>query len=149
MRKLAVFCTLPGEDRRLLLDAFVAAALFRLALFFFSIDRLRTWAARAGRSRQPLDRIVWAGRVAARRVPGTTCLSSALALQRLLSAHGHDSELHIGVAHEDGAFAAHAWVEQDGRVLIGEAERRTYTRLVSWPIDGVSPGIGADRVHPR
>ena len=64
-------------------------------------------------------------------------------------AHGHDSELHIGVAHEDGAFAAHAWVEQDGRVLIGEAERRTYTRLVSWPIDGVSPGIGADRVHPR
>jgi hypothetical protein len=148
MTKLAALCALPATDRGLLLDAFVAAAVFRLALHFFPIDRLRTWAARTGHGRRALDRIIWAGGVAARWVPGTTCLSSALALQRLLSTNGHGSELHIGVA-QDGAFAAHAWVEQDGRVLIGEAARRLYTRLVSWPIGEVSPAIGADRGHPR
>ena len=147
MRKFAAFCALPGEDRGLLLHAVAAAVLFRLALYLFSIERLRSMAVRRGQGRRSFDRIVWAGRAAARRVPGATCLSSALALQRLLSAHRHASELHIGVARDHGEFVAHAWVERDGHVLIGEDERRTYTRLVSWTA-GTSPGIGADRAHP-
>jgi hypothetical protein len=149
VRKLAAFCALPGEDRVLLLHAFTAAALFRLALYFFPIERLRCLAAGAVGGRQSIDRIIWAGRVAARWMPGATCLSSALALQRLLSANGHTSELHIGVARDEGKIAAHAWVEQEGRILIGEDERRVYTRLASWPIAGASPGTGTDRASPR
>ena len=144
MRSLATLRSLSREDRRLLWDAFRAAVIFRLALYFFTIERLRRLASRKGKGGRPVGRIVWAAQAAARRVPGSTCLSSALTLQRLLSAHGHASELHIGVLKEAGKFEAHAWVEKDSQVLIGEDERRTYTRLVSWNA-GHAPEIGADR----
>ncbi len=133
MRSLAALRALSTADRRLLFDALAASALFRLALHFVSLARLRAWAGRPGRGDRPVERIVWAVGSATRRVPGATCLSSALTLQRLLCAHGHRSELHIGVARPGGVFAAHAWVERDGRVLLGEGERDAYVRLVSWP----------------
>ncbi len=148
MRDLAVFRALPDEDRRLLFEAFVATVMFRLALYFFSIERLRRLAGRRGHGTRPVDRIVWAARAAARRVPGTTCLSSALALQRLLTANAQASELHIGVTRDGGKFEAHAWVEQEGRILIGEDERRAYTRLLSWRAAAGPPSLGADRTHP-
>lgn len=80
----------------------------------------------------PADRLAWAIRTAARRLPGTSCLASALALQRMLSAGGLDSELHIGVARNDGDFAAHAWLTHRGEILVGEEEHEDYTRLVAW-----------------
>ena len=148
MKKLAAIRAMPAGDFRLLLDAFVATAMFKFALHLFSIERLRALAAKTGCGRQPVGDLVWAVGVAARWVPGTTCLSLALALQRLLSAHGHASELHIGVAHDGGQFAAHAWVEHDGRILIGEDERLAYTRLLSWQTGRTSPGGRADHSHP-
>jgi hypothetical protein len=130
-----------------LLGAFIAAAQFRLALSFVSLERLRGWAARPGRGNRPVERIVWAARTAARWTPAATCLSSALALQQLLCAHGHQSELHIGVARTAGDFAAHAWVEREGRVLIGESELDTYVRLVSWPSGESTAGTNENRLH--
>jgi hypothetical protein len=140
LRRLAAFWTLSGEDRRLLLEAFAACAWFRLVLYFVSANRLRGLAARSIRStgrsggpvERPVERIVWAVRTATRWTPGATCLVSGLALQRMLSRHGHRSELHIGVSRTGGVFTAHAWVERDGRVLVGEGELDTYVRLVSW-----------------
>ncbi|MCA0302737.1 MAG: lasso peptide biosynthesis B2 protein [Proteobacteria bacterium] len=132
MKSLAKLLSLPAEDRRLLGRALATNVEARLALHVLSIDRLRAWATRPGTATRDVERIVWAGRAAARRTPFATCLSSALALQRLLAAHGHDSELHIGVAGDDGVFAAHAWLEREGRILIGEDDRARYTRLTGW-----------------
>jgi hypothetical protein len=150
VNRLAAFIKLPGEERRLLLAAFAAAALFRLALYFVSLERLRALATRAGSGRRrfdhTVDRLVWAGRTAARWIPGTTCLSAALALQGLLSRYGHASELHIGVARDGGGFAAHAWVERDGCVLIGEDEKRNYTKLMSWSTEASPSDAGASGV---
>ena len=48
------------------------------------------------------------------------CLTQALALQWLLRRRGEKVQVHIGVRkNEDGVFAAHAWLEKEGRVLIG------------------------------
>ena len=59
----------------------------------------------------------------ARRMPWATCLIQAIAAQNVLAEHGHASILKIGVsADATGEFAAHAWLEQDGRVLIGGAD---------------------------
>jgi hypothetical protein len=138
LSKLAAFRALSGDDRWLLLEACVASVQARLALYFVSVKRLRGWAVRPGRGSRPVERIVWAVGAAARRTPAATCLSSALALQRVLCAHGHHSELHIGVSRAGGVFAAHAWVEREGRVLVGDSELDTYVRLMSWPA-GESP----------
>jgi len=67
--------------------------------------------------------IAGAVRSAARLVPGASCLTQALAARVLLEQGGHSSRLHIGVSREHGDFEAHAWVEHDGSIIIGEIER--------------------------
>lgn len=132
MSRLGRFLALSAGDKLLLAKAFVTLIGVRVALRAVPIERLRAWACRIGDGSRPVARIAWAGRTAARWLPGTTCLVSALAVQRLLSSSGHRGELHIGVARENARFAAHAWVECDGEVLVGEHERDLYTRLVAW-----------------
>lgn len=62
----------------------------------------------------------------------TSCLRQALLLQVLLARKGIASEVRIGVrAGEAGGVDAHAWVERDGRVLIGgEHASQQYARLI-------------------
>jgi hypothetical protein len=47
-------------------------------------------------------------------------LPAAYALHLLLHRHGYASRVQVGVAHTpEGAVEAHAWVEHEGRILIG------------------------------
>jgi len=62
--------------------------------------------------------VAWAVRLASRYVPRATCLTQALTAQMLLSWAGIEGTLHIGV-RMDPDFAAHAWVECGGRILVG------------------------------
>ncbi len=134
MRRLAAFVALAQSDRRLLLRAFATLAVVQFLLRLWSIDRLRAWSARTSSGSRPVDRIAWAVGSASRWMPGASCLPSALALQRLLSANAHSSELCIGVAKEGRAFVAHAWVVCEGRVLIDAHETAAYTRLMAWQV---------------
>jgi hypothetical protein len=132
MKPLATFLALPGSDRLLLVKAAATLVAVRCALHLVSIERLRSWAGRLRQGDRPAARIIWSVRTAARRVPGATCLSSALALQRLLSSAGHPSQVHIGVARDDSGFVAHAWLVHDGVVVIGEEEHERYVQLTAW-----------------
>lgn len=149
MKALRTLLALSSADRRLFGEALLTVLIARGALWTADIAWLRRWAAGAGRpggrstSRstgrstgrsigRPVGRIVWATQAACRRVPGATCLVSSLALQRMLSRHGHASELHIGVARKDTVFTAHAWVVCDGDVHDGVGSDEPYTRLVAW-----------------
>jgi hypothetical protein len=52
--------------------------------------------------------------------PGASCLTQALAAQVLLRREGFDPKLQLGVARDEaGKFIAHAWIECDGRIVIG------------------------------
>ncbi len=132
MRPLATFLALPGSDRLLLVRATATLVAVRCALHLVSIERLRAWAGHLREGNRPADPIIWSVRTAARRVPGATCLSSALALQRLLSSAGHPSQVHIGVARDASGFMAHAWLVHDGVVVIGEEEHERYAHLTAW-----------------
>jgi hypothetical protein len=58
---------------------------------------------------------------AARLVPRATCLSQALATIWLLAGRGHAASLRIGVKRGDaGELLAHAWVEHEGRIVVGD-----------------------------
>lgn len=139
MTRTTRFFALPRADRGLLLEAMATVVMVRLALHLVAIERLRSWAARrathtaAATEAAPVDRIAWAGRAATRAVPGTKCLASAFALQRLLSRQGYASKLHIGVARINDAFSAHAWLVCDGEILVGEDGHEAFTPLTAWP----------------
>jgi hypothetical protein len=85
-----------------------------------------------------MRQVVWAVTVASRYVPAATCLTQALATQILLSRRGHPTSLRIGVGRsEAGEFQAHAWVECQGRVVIGGIKALSrYTPLLSLGREG-------------
>jgi len=69
------------------------------------------------------------------------CLVRAVALNRMLEAHGiQGSTIRIGVRWLDGEFIAHAWVERDG-VILGDTAANTAT-FVPLTDARVSPSRG-------
>lgn len=126
------FFALEVREQLGLVKALIVLLGVQVALRMASIERLKSWASHIGSGTEPLERIVWSVRAVARRLPGCTCLVSAIALQRLLSRQGHVSELHVGVARQGEKFAAHAWLTRDGEFLIGETQGETYVPLMAW-----------------
>ena len=130
------FFRLPLAERRLVLAAAALAAGVRLALRvapFRLVQAALVRVARPSRSvpSLPVPRIVWAVTAATRRVPGANgCLVRALVARTLLARHGHPAALRIGVTRGPaGALAAHAWVESEGRVVLGGEVGAGFTPL--------------------
>lgn len=67
-----------------------------------------------------VDKIIWAVMVASRYLPGRVkCLARALTTQVLLEGHGYQAQLRLGVVKSEQGLEAHAWVESQGRIVIG------------------------------
>jgi hypothetical protein len=79
------------------------------------------------------------------------CLTRAVALSRMLEAHGiAGHSIRIGVRREGGSFTAHAWVELGNRVL-GDTVSNTLSYVpltqVSVTGDPILSGIARHRLH--
>ncbi len=140
MRRLR---TLGARDVLLLFKVGLLLGVVRVGLRLISLRRLHAFVARVPRlprarsapSAQSLARLVWAVEVTARYLGGS-CLARALTLQWVLSRHGVPTRLWVGV--KGGAasgvantkpFAAHAWLEHEGKLLIGGTLANGYWRL--------------------
>ena len=78
--------------------------------------------------------IIWAVESVSRRIPRATCLTQAIAAMLLLRWSGLEAQLCLGVAPSaDGSLRAHAWLERDGRALLGGTGRRSLVRLPELP----------------
>jgi hypothetical protein len=144
MRAFRRLRALRAADRRLLLEASSLLAVVRVGLWLLPFATVRRVARALGRSGPRATaaggpdeaRVVWAIGVAGRAVPRSTCLVRALAGQALLARHGWPSELRLGVARgPDGAFRGHAWLEREGRVLMGGVVTERYVTLASFESD--------------
>ena len=113
-------------------------ACVRLALWVLPFRKLQSLCERfrsAGwRREHPADaqQIARAVKLASRYVPCATCLTQALAAQVLLGWNGHEGQVHIGVARDaKKGFRAHAWVESEGKILVGGSEEiDDYSRML-------------------
>jgi hypothetical protein len=131
MGRINKFLLLCGADRRLLVRAFSLVFMIRVGLWVlpFSFMRkllvapARSDIAPALRPHDFISRAVWAVTVASTYVPLATCLTQALVTRYLLAQEGCNAVVRIGVARSRaGRFQAHAWVESNGRVVIGGSE---------------------------
>ena len=114
---------------RLLIRVAVLIACIRLGLQVLSFKRTSALVKRTSNPRVNKDelsfqerrRLIWAVRSLSKRMLSTKpCLTQSLALLWLLRRRGEDVQVQIGVRKNDaGEFAAHAWVEKEGSVLIG------------------------------
>jgi len=85
------------------------------------------------------ETIGWAVAAAGSLIPGgRRCLPRALAAEWILLGHGYHPSFKIGVAKgAAGNFEAHAWLECDGRTVIGGAELDRYAEILA---RGSKPG---------
>jgi len=147
MDRARKFLRLTATDRRLLISAALLLGAIRLGLWLFPFLTLRQLLRKLATIPNRSDslksgcqeRVVWAVVVASRYVPMSTCLTQALAAQVLLARRGYSAHLHIGVAKEgaEAKLKAHAWVESDGKVLIGSSEPGRYMHLLA--LEGEEP----------
>lgn len=128
MRELAratrKWIRMPQRRRRLLLQAAILSGAARALLGPLPLATLRKvlasfaeWIVPSGCTADEGE-VLRALSVVNRRLGGT-CLMNALAAQALLTRYGYPVTLRIGASLKDGGFAAHAWVERNGEVLIG------------------------------
>ena len=140
-RELAVrsgqAAALDANDWKLLRRAWVAVAHSRMALWVLPWRRLGMLInirPETASVRPSPTRLEWSVRVVSHAVPCATCLTQALALQRLLVRHGYGATVQVGACNVDGRFLAHAWVEHEGQSLLGKPEDvARYARFFTWP----------------
>jgi hypothetical protein len=132
MRRLANLLRRSPHQRSLLMAALGWVVVVRVALWclpYGTVRRLTTTRVAPSPTpppprdgRDPLVGSVTAAvRSASRYVPRATCLTQALVAERMLARRGRVTTLRIGVVRDTtGALEAHAWLEHDGRVVIGD-----------------------------
>ena len=132
------FVRLPARERAVLTRAIITLGAARLATWILPFPVGRRLLVGKRRSSTPTvtrDQITWAMAHAQRVVPRATCLPQALAAEALLTRGGLAADLQIGVMKTNaGRLLAHAWVESDGRIVVGNLpELGAYTRLPTLP----------------
>jgi hypothetical protein len=128
MRHVRRFLHLPSAERQLFGTALLLVVAVRLGLSTLPFRRVRQLVGRWSRVRAPQGRVMRPSPdqiarhivAAARYVPAATCLTQGMSAQVLLARYGYKTELRIGVARRSSrGIDAHAWVEHDGRILVG------------------------------
>jgi len=119
----------PRNEIFLVAQAVAALTATRLALHWVRLPVLRrgVWRILAGGrqlpegQRLPMARVLGCTEAASRVLPvSTTCRATAIVVQALLQRHGYAVQLRIGVRlPAAGEFAAHAWLEHEGRIVVG------------------------------
>lgn len=136
-----MFLALSRSERALVLGTFAPLIAMRAALWTLPFARVSRIAdamsppirANATRDRPSPDRIAWAVAAVSRVVPrANNCLVRALATGIMLKRYGYPSELKIGVMKPAaGRFEAHAWLESEGNVVIGDFQLDQYVPLAA------------------
>ncbi|HEY8748229.1 MAG TPA: lasso peptide biosynthesis B2 protein [Tepidisphaeraceae bacterium] len=138
-RRIAKFARLGLREQWLAIRIVGMLWRVRIALWVLPFQRVRAMATRMGRagvgknasgiSAHNLTSLI---SVAAVHVPGASCLTQALVAQALLERYGYEPVLKIGVGRTgpDNRFGAHAWIELEGKVVIGQVTMLDqYTQL--------------------
>ena len=128
MIRLKKFIGLQWQEQRLLLESCLLLAIAVVGVRLVSFRLLQRWAGGGTTPDKRVnsfseEKICWSISAARRIVPGSTCLTEALAMQLLLRQCGYASSIRVGVRKTpNGDFSAHAWVENDGRIIFGQTQ---------------------------
>lgn len=137
MTRVRKFFKLSSRERTILMRSFVWVVLYRIGLWILPFDSAKRWALGNARpvsevyDHQMVAEIVRAVTFASRYVPYASCLTQALAAKKLLRHSGQIAELKIGVTKSNGEFEAHAWLEIDGRIVLGRQRMHSRYAVLS------------------
>jgi hypothetical protein len=119
-------------------EAFVAIVLARLVVRFVPTARIFSWANRPPRrinrfAGNEASWVLWAVEsIGAKPWMNALCLPRALATHAMLRRRGIASRLCLGVARQEQALIAHAWVEVGENNFVSDPETSRFTRLAKF-----------------
>jgi hypothetical protein len=119
-------------------EATVMLALARLAVRFVPPARILAWAKRPpSRVRRfHMGEVGWVRwsieTIGPKPWMKAACLPRALAAQAMLRRRGIASQLCLGVARDNGALSAHAWLELGQAIIVGGNEAPLFSKLVEF-----------------
>jgi hypothetical protein len=129
MSKFSKFLELSGRRKKFLVQALLILIAVRGSLWLFPyrwVDRGTSSLRFSGEAQKTSDaaiimEIAESVRFCRRFVPHASCLTQAQSTKVLLALNGKACDVKIGVdVDENQRFIAHAWVEVDGRIIIGK-----------------------------
>ena len=122
----------------MLVEAVFMLLAAKLAIRVLPAARLLSWAGREPRNQRRFanpELPALAAKVVTEAAPlrciKAACLPQALSLQAMLRRRGIQSRLCLGVARNGQRLAAHAWVQIDRKVIIGET-REAFAELAQF-----------------
>lgn len=144
MKQIRSFLALNWSDRWMLLQTYILLTSIRLGLLLLPFERLWKGLIKLGQRScadptktvlQTLRQVLWAVNLSTRFTPGgAKCLARALTAKVLLDQRQCPIEFKIGVTKKDGKLDAHAWLEFEGHVVMGQVEQLAdYTAMPSLP----------------
>lgn len=137
----------PSAKRRAYLrEAAIMLVLAKVAVRLLPASNLFGWADRRCRriGRFAGDEacwVAWSVETMGRKAwLHSSCLPQALAAQAMLRRRGISSRLCLGVAHNEGILAAHAWVEVGKDVIVGGPDIAGFARLAEFGVGAFPSG---------
>ena len=138
-KRFKKWLALSPSDKWLLLRVAGVVLWIKRGLKFLSFKRFKTLYARriAGAAAKTysdtyVKQLVWTVGAVSNALPlSVLCLPQALAVKYFL--RGDDGfVLKIGVANPVQQFSAHAWIEKEGEIIIGDVPHMNYIPLWDW-----------------
>lgn len=153
MGSLFKFIRLSFIEKKFFINAFYLLTIYRIRLrstpFHTLLEQVsvdtKTLKSKSPRETISATRMAHFIRIASSFIPGSTCLSNALAGQILFARNGYKTELRIGIAHNElNPFEAHAWLTLNETILIGDVQ--DISRFKELPLQQ-TPGENYEIIH--
>ena len=127
MTKIFRFLGWPYPKKKLLLQVFFLVARIRICLWLIPSKTLNGYISTSELPQKDqtsdwdmVHELVDYVRFCSRFVPYATCLTQALATRSMLRRMGQNCLMKIGIdKNQNQKFLAHAWIEVDGKIIIG------------------------------
>ncbi len=137
--RLLRFVFTSPHERAMILRSIFWLTYYRSGLWLFPSFITRKAAAdltnNSGNHRQADKALIYdvvrSVRRCSRYVPSASCLTQALAAKTVLKRYGQSSTLRIGVAPIDSTIEAHAWVEIEGKIVLGRLPQQARFSVMS------------------
>ena len=121
------FLKLPSPEKILIFKALIYQWLVRIMLWVLPFSFIQRKVNKninfTDNPTVPLEKVIWAVNATSRYIPRSTCLTRALTSKILLDRYHYSTTIMIGVSKNEGEFEAHAWLEYEGEIVLGESEK--------------------------
>ena len=135
-KRLMKWHRLPIQNQLLVIQSFIVVLVIQVGLRLLSFQQFKCLymklIAMRGKTEIPIqsiERKIWAIQLVSRPL-SAFCLPQALALICLLKAD-KEVKLIVGI-QKTHKFEAHAWVEKDGVILLGELPNFSFKPIWTW-----------------